>query len=933
MPPLRAFENLDAGGVDSRSNPINFPRNRALRCLNWTPLQAGYWAQRWGYSSVTMSSSSATAISGMFPYRTWDGKKYVLFMQGTSLNVIDTATGTVATPTVEGTAIASSAKGQGYFAANRFHYGNGTDQKWFDSNVWRNNGLPALTPEQVQFVTITEGVRELTPAEVAAVTLTPQASGTFPGDVLTGRLLYCAIFDTSNNEIGPATIPIGSGRVVVPLNDEIAIAGLPDLSGENTNWVKLIGGTADGSDLAYFFTTGSKPIESATYQPNIPVLNWSITSAISGAFYILTVSVETSSPHNLAPGMNVQVFGFGVSGVYVVASTPDSTHFTYTYPSAVSITDSGTGGGITGLSITVLVSSHGLSNGDVYAIAGTNQVDGIYRAVVIDANALSIPPPQGTPPLTSSSTGTINPLVTVANSATSVNISSPIQAASYQVNQNRGLAASTIGGPNPGYQFAFSIYNPNGGGHVGNFILAGQRALQTSHRSNWRINGLPNLISTDMEWSVLIGRTLDGGQTPYVCSDNAGNWAYSINGQISFVLTQPNLDGQHEMPFRNGIIPAQCNMFCVAGNFVYAADSGSPYLRRSGDLSQNTEQGDTFTGRAEQSWAPDDLDTFPTAEALTGIFEIDQEVLCGTVHDTAISSNLAGIQQWVGGPWQIGIAGPRAGTKCGSWGLFWVSGEKQLCTLQQGVPVAVSEEYELAELTQIGDAYLSQVECVYYRNAALNKDELRIEGRKADGSPYTVIHDFRLRDFNAPGSWTGQGYSSQFLGPLATAFTSAQIRDGNGKIQIWAGAANGRIYQQYTGANDAGNEFTSDLILLVNGGPNRPDVPFVDYYGDANIKITVGRNFHTSLAPGAQYGFDPPNPDADQAQAVPEAEEDFLYRFWLIPPQVQRLYVRFELTSHSVDGSLALNSPPHIPLESYGRLYELIPAVGDERER
>ncbi len=194
----------------------------------------------------------------------------------------------------------------------------------------------------------------------------------------------------------------------------------------------------------------------------------------------------------------------------------------------------------------------------------------------------------------------------------------------------------------------------------------------------------------------------------------------------------------------------------------------------------------------------------------------------------------------------------------------WVTGDKQLAMLSNGVPVVVSEEYEAAELSQIGNAYLSSVEVVYYRNGLLGKDELRIEAQKSDGTPYTIIHDFKLIElFTPPGSVYGQGYSTTFAGPLATAFTSAQVRDGNGVLQIYAGASTGQIYQEYSGADDAGTQFNSDLILLARGGPQRPSIPYVDFCGDAEINITLGRNFSTSLAPGAQFGFEPPNADAD----------------------------------------------------------------------
>jgi hypothetical protein len=850
MPALLPFEQIDAGGVDSRSNPINMPRNRALRCLNWVPKQAGYWELRWGYSTVSMSTVSASAIHSMFPYRTWDGHKYVLFAQGTTLRTLDTATGTVTTPTVRGAAIASATKGAGFFANNRFHYGNGTDQKWFDSSVWRTSGLPALTFAQVQNVTVSEGVRELTPTQASTITLTAGAAGTFGTTVLTGILTYVALFDVSNNEVGPATIFVGPGRVTTTNGQKITVANMPNLSGVNTNWLKLIGGTIDGGNLAWFFTNTSTNLTSCTR---------------------------------------------------------------------------------VGVTLTVIAAGHGLSSGNIVILAGTSNFDGIYQATVIDGNTFSVVLPTTNSNANTGAVGTVKRIVTATNAQTSIDVLGPTQDTSYQVNQNLGLAASVVGGSNPGFQFYASIYNPNGGQHVGNRIAIGGRALQTAYRSNWHIAGLPDLSATDSEWCILIGRTGDGAQVPYAVADNAVNWLFAQSAQTAITVSSANLDGQHELPTRNTVIPSQCNMFAVAGDYIYAGDTGSAFLRRSGSLAD--DRAGIFTGRPEQSWAANDIDTFPTGEALVGMFEIDQEVFCGTLHDCALSVNLAGIQQWVG-PWGVGIAGRRAGTKCGAHGFYWLSGDKQLCTLQQGVPVVVSEEYELAELSQIGDAFLNTVELSYFRSGQLGKDEVRIEGQKTDGTPYTVIHDFRLREYGtAPGSVFGQGYSSQFVGPLATSFTVAQVRDGSGKLQIYAGASTGQLYQLYGGADDVGTQYPSDLILLLNGGPNRPNAPFVDFHGDSLIQMTVGRNLQTSLAAGSLFTFDPPNADANTSESVPGSEFDFLYRVFLVPPEVQHLYVRFQLNSHSADGNLNLNSPPHVPLESYGRLYELIPALGDERDR
>lgn len=852
MVKLLPFEQIDAGGVDSRSNPINMPRNRALRCLNWVPKQAGFWELRYGYTSVSMSSVTASAISGMFPYRTWDGHKYVIFIQGTTFNLLDTATGIVTTPTMHGAAVASSVKGTGFFANNRFHYGNGTDQKWSDGANWRDSGLPTLTTAEVAAITVSEGVRELTVTQASTVTLTPAGGGSFPADTLTGHLIYVAIFDGTLNEIGPATIFVSSGRVTVTLNQKITVGNLPNLSSVNTNWVKLIGGTVDGGNIAYFFTNTSTAITSST---------------------------------NTFPNNYIQVVSTG----------------------------------------------HGLSTGDCVVLAGTTFFDGVFQVTVVDANTFRVPL-NGYVGNQNSTGGTCKRIVQAGNATTSVDVLAPTQDNTYQVNQNRGLAASVVGGPNAGYQFYASIYNQNGGGHIGNRVAIGPRALQTAYRSNWRIGGLPQLnISNDIEWQVLLGRTGDGALVPYIATDNAGNFAVVPTAGVNFTFVQPNLNGNLELPTRNGIIPSQCNLFAQSGDFCYAADTGSPFLRRSGSLADALAG--IFAGRPEQSWAPDDINTFPTGEALTGIFEVDQEVVCGTLHDTAISVNLAGIEQWVG-PWAVGLAGKRAGIKCGSHGFYWVTGDKQLATFQGGVPTAVSDEYELAELSQIGDSFLSTVEVSYFRSAALGKDELRISAQLQNGTPYTIIHDFKdIEYYKPPGSIYGQGYSSQFAGPLATAFTVAQVRDGLGKLQVYAGASTGQIYQLYAGADDAGTQYTADAILLLNGGPDRPNVPFVDFYGDQNISITVGRNLQTSLANGAAFGFEPPNADDNIAQSVQGSEQDFLYRVYLTPPEVQRLYLRFQLTSHSADGNLNLNSPVHVPLENYGRLYEFVPAVGDERDR
>jgi hypothetical protein len=642
------------------------PTNRLLRCLNWVPKQAGLMELRWGYSTVSMTAVTAVPFSGLISFRRWDATKFVLMFQGTTWNLFAVSSGTVSTPTVRGAAIGSSARGNAYVFNNRLHYGNGSDQKFFDATVWRDNGI-----------------RQPTAGEAAAVSVT------FP--------------NADANGLAPSTLP-GAG------------AG-------------------------------------AGYQ-----------------FYMAYQNVLTGHVGNrIAIGARV-----------VNAST-------------------------------------------------------------VDVNFTGLP-----------QMGPVNP-------------------------QSPGVGGNNFAG--------------------------------------------------DSEWQIVLGRTGDGAQVPYACVDATDAFITVPNTATTFTLTSGQIDGNFELPTRNGVIPSAQTMFAVVGDYVYSCDPNSPTVRLSGSaLDANAGR---FMGRPEQSWAPNDIETFPTAEAVTGLFEVNLEAFVGTLTDCAILTDNAGVRTWRG-PWPVGIAGPRAGTKT-HHGFFWLSGDKQLCTFSDGLPVAVSEEYEAAELAQIGDAFLSTVELRYFRSPALNKDELRIEGQRADGTPYTIIHDFKLMDDRSP---LGQGYSSQFGGPLGTAFESAVVRDTNSKIQIFAGAQSGQLYQLYTGSDDAGNQFTADGIALINTGQDRPSVPWIDWYGDQNVDIQIGRVLATTLATPTpqQQNFEDLTP-SDNQEVPPGYEYDFRFRAKLAASELHHTYFRFLLTSHSADGSLSYNNPVHLPLENYGRIYALIPSLADTREQ
>lgn len=849
--PLKPFEDFDLGAVDSRSNPLNMPKNRFLRCLNWVPKEAGFYEQRWGYSTVSVSTISATQIHTLIPYTLYDGTKYLIRFQGTTPYQVALASGTVTSPTVRGTAFGSSAAGSFYAFSNRIHYGNGTDQKWFDGTTWRDNGLRALTSTEVANVVLSANVGELTPSQNSTISLTAGAGGSFAATVNSGLAFYVSQFSASFNELGPATIAASSGRIQLTLNQKVTVANMPDYSAFPETPSKLISRTGDATAAAYFCTNTSTSITSCTRS---------------------------------------------------------------------------------GTTLTVISPTHGLSNNDVVILSGTTNFDSMYSVTVTDANTFTCSLFQAVGQNTTGSNttgGTCKRVVRAAAGTLTVDVLAPTQDTTILANDaNRGLAASVVTG-NPGYLIYASIYNPNGGAHIGNRLQIGSRFSLTAQRYNLRITGLPDLSGTDSEWSIIIGRTNDGDVIPYECADSNGNLFYTASGQTSITLTTQGALAQSlvgagvELPTRNGVIPAACDKFAVVGDYIYAADSSSATIRRSASAISSKNNG--FAGRPEQSWAPNDIDTFPTNAVPTAIAEVDLELWAATRSHCAILTDLSGILTWRG-PWRKGCAGKRAFVRT-DHGFFWVSGDKELCTMRNGVPIAISDEYEAAELALIGSSNLSTVECTYYRNASKMKDEIRIEFKKSDNSLHTTIHDFRNADGRSPD---GQGYGAEFAGQLASQFTSftadTEIIDSNGDRQIYAGGANGQLYQLYSGANDGGTEFTSDAIGLLNAGEGRVDVPFLDTYGDPNLVVGIGQNLRTSTSTGAQFGF-----TTITGEAVPGYDNMFRYRYDLKVPEVTKAYIRFQLTSHSADGTLALNTIPHCPLETYGRLYAVIPHLGTER--
>lgn len=640
---LTVLPQYELGGVDSRSNPLNFPRNRCLRCLNWDVTEAATLVLRWGYAVTNQQAALGSRPVNFISYKKLDGTKQVVLFDGSAPKTMALSTGAVTNPTIRGTAFASAAKGSFVFVNNRLHYYNGTDKKFFDGTTWRDIG-----------------VRSPSGAEAAAV-----------------------------------------------------------------------------------------------------------NAALSG--------------------------GAGV------------------------------------------------------------------------------------------------------------------------------LPASTVGGSQPGYQLWMAYYNPTTG-DISDAVKIGARLVPGSPK-NIDLTGLPNLSGVDTELVKLIGRTADGGSVAYAAADTAGNWFTVANAATTATLNVSEIDGNAEMPSRNSQ-PRAFDKVALAGDYVWGNENGSATIYRSGN-SLLKRQG-VFPGNPEACFAANDIETFPPNSAVSCIAEYNQDPWVFSRQDMAILSvDQQGNMFW-DGPWHIGCAGQRAFAK-GPDGPYWLSGDKQLCTMTAQGPVPISSEYEAALLSKIGPGFIGESEVKYIRDVAKGLDRLHISCIDANGVPFQVIHDFKLRDERSP---FGQGREQAYKGVLSLLHSIEAIRDNDDALKIWAGGLDGRLYELYNGNKDNASEYSADLVLLINGGGKRVSAPEIYWYGDQNVVMSIGKRLKTSLDPAAQFTFEV----LDKEAVVPEGENDYFWKAKLKSPEIRNAYLRIQLDSHSADGTLDLNSPPHLPLENYGRVYVALAGVGSQRD-
>src|ERR1700746_3224349 len=99
---VRRHESFAFGGIDSHSNPCNFPSDRSLRCNNFAPMQNGALRLRHGYTVPTTDGGDSTPIHSMVYYEQYAasylGPQFVLFGKGQNIKQYKLSDGSITTP-------------------------------------------------------------------------------------------------------------------------------------------------------------------------------------------------------------------------------------------------------------------------------------------------------------------------------------------------------------------------------------------------------------------------------------------------------------------------------------------------------------------------------------------------------------------------------------------------------------------------------------------------------------------------------------------------------------------------------------------------------------------------------------------------------------------------------------------------------------------
>ena len=239
--PIRKAETFTLGAVDSRSNPCNFPPERSIRCLNWSPAISGALRLRSGYAVPMPVTADNFAVplhtliyyeqfsaSMLGPQSCLYGKNNVIFNFNMNTGVSMSL------------GFMPNRNPWGHFRSNnRIFFGDGDLANFYgfnfgflnwDGTTLRPTGIPTMS---------TSGT----------VSVSPGSGGSFVPTVLTGYQLFGAWYNPITQHMGNCT-PIGNRVTITGTTSTLLLSGLG--TPPSSEWVTAIGMTNDGGQLPYW---------------------------------------------------------------------------------------------------------------------------------------------------------------------------------------------------------------------------------------------------------------------------------------------------------------------------------------------------------------------------------------------------------------------------------------------------------------------------------------------------------------------------------------------------------------------------------------------------------------------------------------------------------------------------------------------------------
>lgn len=245
--PVQKAESYQFGGVDSRSNPANFPPERSIRCINWAPQESGALRLRSGYTvpmQATSDPDGAAPIHSLIYYEqfaaTAIGPQFCLYGKGTDiLNFNMTAQSSSRIGTMPTGNPWGHFRSRNYIflaegsTVSAFGYQFGA-QMWDGVNL-RPGGIP-------------------TASTGATVAVAASSQGSIAPTLLSGYQLFMAWYNPITTHVGNC-VPIGLRQTVAATLSAFVITGIPEPP--NPEWITALGMTNDGGQESFWLVDAS----------------------------------------------------------------------------------------------------------------------------------------------------------------------------------------------------------------------------------------------------------------------------------------------------------------------------------------------------------------------------------------------------------------------------------------------------------------------------------------------------------------------------------------------------------------------------------------------------------------------------------------------------------------------------------------------------